>query len=68
MLSTVWNRLKGAGGATFVRLTAKLWKEAPTIVEYGETAKKKATIYAVKLKGMMSFCPDWEYDGQDAMA
>ena len=68
VLSTVWNRLKGAGGATFVRLTAKLWKEAPTIVEYGETAKKKATLYAAKLKGMMPFCPDWEYDGQDAMA
>ena len=41
MLSTVWIRLKGGGGATFERLTARLWKEAPTIVEYGETAKKK---------------------------
>ena len=40
VLSTVWNRLKGAGGATFERLTARLWKEAPTIVEYGGTSKR----------------------------
>ena len=37
-------------------------------MEYGETAKKKATLYAVKLKGLMAIGPDWEYDGQDAMA
>ena len=68
VLSTVWNRLKGAGGSAFERLTAGLWKEAPTIVGYGETSKKKATLYAVKLKGMMAFAPEWEYDGQDGMA
>ena len=68
MLNTVWNRLKGTEGATFVRLTAKIWKESPTIVDYGETAKKKATLYAAKLKGLMAIGPDWEYDGQDAMA
>ena len=43
VLSTVWNRLKGKGGTTFARLTAKLWKDAPTVVEYDETAKKKST-------------------------
>ena len=42
VLNTVWNRLKGTEGAAFVRLTAKIWKESPTIVDYGETAKKKA--------------------------
>ena len=68
VLNTVWNRLKGTEGATFVRLTAKIWKESPTIVDYGETAKKKATLYAVKLKGLMAIGPDWEYDGQGAMA
>ena len=68
VLSTVWNRLKGPGGTTFERLAAKLWKEAPTIVEYGETTKKKAIAYAVKLKGMLAFAPEWEYDGQDGMS
>ena len=68
VLSTVWNRLKGGGGATFERLTAKLWKEAPTIVEYGVTTKKKAAAYSAKLKGMMAFAPEWEYDGQDGMS
>ena len=53
VLSTVWNRLKGSGGTAFERLAAKLWKEAPTIVEYGETTKKKAKAYCAKLKGMM---------------
>ena len=67
VLSTVWNRLKGKGGTTFGRLAAKLWKEAPTIVDYGETNKKKATAYCVKLKGLMAFAPEWEYDGQDGM-
>jgi len=68
VLNTAWNRLKGKEGTIFVRLTAKIWKEPPTIVEYGETAKKKATSYAAKLKGLMAIGPDWEYDGQDAMA
>ena len=68
VLSTVWNRLKGAGGSAFERLTARLWKEAPTIVAYGESSKKKATLYAAKLKGMVAFAPEWEYDGQDGMA
>ena len=68
MLSTVLNRPKGAGGTAFERLAAKLWKEAPTIVEYGETTKKKATLYSTKPKGMMAFAPEWEYDGQDGMA
>ena len=52
VLSTVWNRLKGKGGSTFARLAAKLWKDAPTVVEYDETAKKKSTAYAAKLKDM----------------
>ena len=60
VLRTVWNRLKGSGGTTFERLAAKLWKEAPTIVEHGETNKKKATAYCAKLKGMMAFAPEWE--------
>ena len=67
VLNTVWNRLKGKEGAKFTRLTAKVWQEAPTIVDYGETAKKKATLYAVKLKGLLAIAPEWEYDGQDAM-
>ena len=58
VLSTVWNRLKGKGEATFTRLAAKLWKEAPTIVEYGETTKKKSTAYTAKPKGMMAFAPE----------
>jgi hypothetical protein len=68
VLSTVWNRLKGKGGTAFARLAAKLWKEAPTVVEYDETAKKKSTAYAAKLKGMLAFAPEWEYDGQDGMS
>jgi hypothetical protein len=67
VLSTVWNRFKGTGGTTFPRLTAKLWKEAPTIVEYGETTKKKAAAYNAKLKGQLAYAPEWEYDGQDGM-
>ena len=68
VLNTVWNRLKGTEGATFARLTANIWKESPTIVDYGETAKKKATLYAVKLKGLLAIASEWEYDGQGAMA
>ena len=68
VLSTVWNRLKGKGGTTFARLAAKLWKEAPTILEYSETTKKKPAAYTAKLKGMMVFAPEWEYDGQDGMS
>ena len=37
-------------------------------MEYGETTKKKATAYAAKPKGMISFAPEWEYNGQDGMA
>ena len=68
VLSTVWNRLKGAGGTTFERLTAKLWKEAPTVIEYGEANNKRTSAYCVKLKGMLAFASEWEYDGQDGMA
>ena len=58
VLSTIfWSRLKGKGGSTFGRLTANLWKETPTIAEYDETAKKKTTAYAAKLKGMLTFAP-----------
>ena len=55
VLSTIWSQLKGKGGSTFARLTANLWKETPTIVEYNETAKKKSTSYAAKLKSLTSF-------------
>ena len=68
VLSTIWSRLKGKGGSTFGRLTANLWKETPTIAEYDETAKKKTTAYVAKLKGMLTFTPEWEYDSQDGMA
>ena len=68
VLSTVWNRLKGKRGTTFARLAAKLWKEAPTVVEYDETAKKKSAAYAAKLKGMLAVAPEWEYDGRDGMS
>ena len=67
VLNTVWNRLKGKEGAKFTRLTAKIWKGPPTVVDYDETAKKKATLYAVKLKGLLAIASEWEYDGQDAM-
>ena len=68
VLRTVWNRLKCKGGTTFARLAAKLWTEAPTVVKYDETAKKKSTAYAAKLNGMLAFAPEWEYDGQDGMS
>ena len=68
VLSIIWGRLKGKGGSTFDRLTTNLWNEPPTIVEYDETAKKKTTAFAVKVKGMLAFAPDWEYGGQDGMA
>ena len=68
VLSTVWGRLKGMGGATFSRLTTNLFADPPTMVEYDETAKKKATAFAVKVKGLLAFAPDWEYDGQDGMS
>ena len=67
VLSTVWNRLKGKEGAKFTRLTAKIWKGPPTVIDYDVTAKKKATLYAVKIKGLLAIAPEWEYDGQDAM-
>ena len=65
-LSTISGRLKGKGGF-FDRLTTNLWSEPPTIAEYDETVKKKTTAYAVKVKGMLAFAPDWEYDRQDGM-
>ena len=54
VLSTVWNRLKGKEGAKFTRLTAKIWKGPPTVIDYDVTAKKKATLYAVKIKGLLA--------------
>lgn len=68
VLSTVWGVLKGMSGATFARLTANLFADPPTMVEYSETSKKKATAFAVKVKGLLAFAPDWEYDGQDGMS
>ena len=68
VLSTVWGRLKGKGGSTFGRLTTNLFAEPPTVVAYDEMAEKKATAYGVKVKGILAFAPDWEYDGQDGMA
>ena len=68
VLSTVWGRLKGKGGTTFNRLTTNLFANPPTIVEYDETAKKKATAFAVKGKGLLAFAPDWEYDGQGGLS
>ena len=68
MLSTIWGRLKGKGGSTFDRLTTNLFAESPTIVAYDEMAKKKSTAFAVKVKCMLLFAPDWEYDGQGGMA
>ena len=35
---------------------------------YDETAKKKAAAYAVKVKGLLAFAPDWEYDGRDGLS
>jgi hypothetical protein len=67
VLSTIWVRLKGRGGSTFDRLTTNLFAEPPTIVAYDETAKKKTVAFAVKVKGLLVFAPDWEYDGQDGM-
>ena len=54
--------------ATFARLTANLLADPPTMVEYSETSKKKVTAFAVKVKGLLVFAPDREYDGQDGMA
>ena len=68
VLSTIWGRLKGKGGSTFDRLTTNLFAEPPSIVAYDEMAKQKTTAYMVKVKGMLAFAPDWEYDGQDGMA
>ena len=68
VLSTAWGRLKGMGGTTFSRLTTNLFADLPTIVEYDETAKKKSTAFAVKVKGLLAFAPDWGYDGQDGMS
>ena len=68
VLSTIWFRLKGKGGSAFARLTANLWKETPTIADYDETAKKKSTAYAAKLKGMVAFASEWGYGGQDGMS
>ena len=68
VLSTIWGRLKRKGGSTFDRLTTNLFAEPPTSVAYDETAKKKATAFAVKVKGLFAFAPDWEYDSQDGMA
>ena len=67
VLSTIWGRLKGKGGSTFGQLTANLFAEPPTVVAYDEMAKKKATAYGVKVKGILVFAPEWEYDGQDGM-
>ena len=36
-------------------------------MEYGETTKKKSAAYTIKLKGVLAFAPEWEYDGQDGM-
>jgi hypothetical protein len=68
LLSTIWGRLKGKGGSTFGRLTTNLFAEPPTVVAYDAMAKKKATAYGVKAKGILAFAPEWEYDGQDGMA
>ena len=69
VLSTIWGRLKGKGGSTFGRLTTNLFaEEPPIVVEHDEMAKKKATAYGVKVKGILAFAPEWEYDGQDGMA
>ena len=68
VLSTIGGRLKGKGGSTFGWLTTNLFAEPPTVVAYGEMAKKKATAYGVKVKDILAFAPDWEYDGQDGMA
>ena len=34
---------------------------------YDEADRKKATAFAVKVKGLLAFAPDWEYDGQNGM-
>ena len=68
VLSTIGGRLKGKGGSTFGWLTTNLFAEPPTVVAYDEMAKKKATAYGVKVKDILAFAPDWEYDGQDGMA
>ena len=69
VLSTVWGRLKGKGGTTFNRLTKNLFVDPPAIIlEYEETAKKKATAFAVKAKGLLAFATGWEYDGQGGMS
>ena len=68
ILCTVWGRLEGMNGAIFSRLTTKLTADPPAIVECSESAKKKATVYAVKVKGMLAFAPEWEYDGQDGLS
>ena len=68
VLSAVWGRLKGMSGATFTRLTTNLIADPPTMVEYDETAKKKKKAFTVKVKGLLAFAPDWEYDGQDGMS
>ena len=62
VLSTIWGRLKGKGGSTFGRLTTNLFGEPPTVVAYGEMAKKKAKkkamAYGVKVKGILAFAPE----------
>ena len=60
VLSTIWGRLKGKGSSAFDRLTTNLIAKPPTIEAYDETAKKKTTAFAVKVKGMLAFAPDWE--------
>ena len=68
ILRTVWGRLEGMSGATFAGLTTNLFADPPTVVEYSESSKKKATTFAVKVKGMLAFAPEWEYDGQDGIS
>ena len=68
VLSTIWGRLKGKGGSAFGRLTTNLFAEPPTAVAYVAIAKKNATAYGVKIKGILAFAPEWKYDGQDGMA
>jgi hypothetical protein len=68
VLSTIWGRLKGISVATFARLTTNLFADPPTMVKYSETSKKKATAFAVKVKGLLALAPDWEYGGQDGMS
>ena len=68
VLSTVWGRLKDMSGATYARLTTNLFADPSAVVEYSETSKKKATAFAVKVKGLLALAPDWEYDGQDGMS